>query len=517
MTPEQLQEHWNRAQALEAGGALDEARATYGSILAASPRQLMVQLRLSALEQAAGRYRASRQHALDAAATLAQTGRWEGLPYVSAQLLAFEERRVAQRLILGADWSSAQVLSQAPALSQHLDLCGGEVDALRLIDASQRRSGPNHLLEYSRANALRDLGRLEEATAAYERCLALAPDYAYAHWSLAYHAPAGASRVPRIRAAFARQQDELRRAHLHYALFKELDAAGDIDAAWTELQGGMRLMRALQPYDAEGEEAAVAAVMARPIRPPAPARDARVPVFIVGMPRTGTTVLERILGGHPGVVDAGELNDFQHAASQASDRFVRLPPEVADLAALSGLDPQTIGRAYLERTSHHYGGRTHLVDKNPQNVFAAGLVAEALPQARILCLVREPADACFSNLKELFAPGAYAYSYAMEEVAGHHARFRRLVQHWRENLPGQFLVVPYEELVSSPEAVTTQVLEFCGLTPDPACVDISRNLSPSSTASSSQVREPIHARHVGAWRRYARHLEPMLEGLGQAG
>jgi hypothetical protein len=242
-----------------------------------------------------------------------------------------------------------------------------------------------------------------------------------------------------------------------------------------------------------------------------------VPVFIVGMPRTGTTVLERILGGHAQVADAGELNDFQHAASLASDRFIQLPLGADDLAALATIDPQAIGRSYLERTAHRYAGKSHLVDKNPQNVFAAGLIAGALPQARILCLVRDPVDACFSNLKELFAPGAYAYSYDLQELADHYARFRRLVEHWRAKLPQQFHVVRYEDLVADPASVSEAVLRFCGLPPDPGCVDITRNLSRAATASSSQVRQPIHARNVGAWRRYRQPLQPLVERLGQHG
>jgi len=518
MTPEQLQQHWNRGQALEAAGDREGARAVYAAILASRPLQPRVQLRLSALEQAAGRYREARRHALEAAAAVAETRRWEALPYASLQLLAFEETALVHRLITGADWSDARVLSQSPALSQHLSLCGHEDEAIRLIDVAGRRVPASHLLEYSRANALRNLGRSEEATAAYERAIALAPAFAYAHWSLAYHAPAppGANRVPRIRAALApNAQDAAARAHLHYALFKELDAAGQVDAAWAQWQEGAQLMRAMQPYDAAAEEAGVLASMRAGRRAPSQVADgsARVPLFIVGMPRTGTTLLERILGGHSRVADAGELNHFQHAASFAADRFVQLPLQAQDAAALDALDPAGIGADYLQRTEALYAGRSHLIDKNPRNFFAAGHIARALPQARILCLVRSPADACFSNLKELFAPGAYGYSHDLAEVADHYARFRRLAVHWRDTLPQQFLEVSYEELVADPLAVSEGVMRFCGLAHEPACVDITRNLSRAATASSSQVRQPIHSRGVGAWRPYRQHLGPMLERL----
>ena len=520
MSPEQSQDNWDRAQKLEAAGALDEARAEYSKLLDAHWRPLMVRLRLSSLEQAAGRYVVSRAHALAAAQELGQVRRWEALPYVTLRLLAFDERRLVRSVVLGADWSSPQVLAQAPALAQHLSLCGHDEDALRLLDASEQRARPSHLIEYARASAARNLGRTEEATAALERSIALSPSFPYAHWSLAYHAPPqrGENRVPRIRQALADpRQDALARAHLHYALFKELDAAGELDAAWAELQSGASLMRSLQPSAPAAEDAALDAVVAetdhRPHAAPPSGESARVPIFIVGMPRTGTTVLERILGGHPRVADAGELNDFQHAASLACDRFVQLPFGSGDLNALARVDAEDIGRHYLERTGWRYAGKSHLVDKNPQNFHAAGLIAHALPQARILCLVRDPVDACFSNLKEVFAPGSYPYSYDLQELADHYARFHRLLGHWREVLRGQFLEVGYEELVTRPEQVTEKVLRFCGLPPDPACADITRNLSRSDTASNSQVRQPIHAGHVGAWQRYRQPLQPLLDGL----
>jgi hypothetical protein len=137
-----------------------------------------------------------------------------------------------------------------------------------------------------------------------------------------------------------------------------------------------------------------------------------------------------------------------------------------------------------------------------------------LPQARIACLVRDPVDACFSNLKELFAGDAYAYSYDLRELADHALRFNALVAHWSRALPGRFLAVRYEDLVTDPARSAEAVMAFCGLPFEADAVDITRNLSPSSTASSSQVREPIHARGVGAWRRYANQLAPLLAALG---
>ena len=528
MQQQELERRWANAQRSEAQGDLAQARMQYEAILAMAPRQPMVRLRLSDLAQRDGRYRDARREAIAAADLVSDMRRWDMLPFATLRLLAFDERDRVRALILGADWSQPAVLAQSAVLSQHLWLIDEFDAALRLIDTAMQRAQPHHLLHYSRANALRYSGRMREATEEFERSIALAPAYPYAHWSLAYHEksdPPG-RRVARVRQALeANAQDPIAQAHLRYALFKELDDAGDAEAAWRELEEGARLMRSHSRYDAVAEARGIDALLrlpevAPPIVDPGVRRDgsgkAHTPLFVVGMPRTGTTVLERILGNHANVASAGELNAFAHALSEAGDLFVSSPPDAAMVERLSRVDFDLVGREYLARTEPRYGAKTHLVDKNPLNVFFAGFIARALPSARILCLVRDPVDACFSNFKELFEGQAYGYSYDLGELAGHALRFRALVAHWERTLPGRFMAVSYEALVSDPARTSEAVMAFCGLPFDAAAVDITRNTTPSSTASSSQVREPIHARAVGAWRRYAGQLAPLVERLGAA-
>ena len=516
---QELDRRWQQAQAFEAQGDFAQARAQYEAILGIAPRQPIVHLRLSDIAQRQGRYRDARNAAIAAADTVREMRRWEVLPFATLRLLSFDERDRVRELILGADWAHPQLLAQAVVLSQHLWLIDEADHALRLLDAAQLRARPHPMLEYSRANALRYSGRLKEATEALERAIALAPNDAFAHWTLAYHEKAEppGSRVARVRAALEASGDPLAKAHLHYALYKELEDAGDDAAAWRELDAGARLMRSQFRYDAKAEAAGIDALQALPaVAPPPPGEDfaAHVPIFVVGMPRTGTTVLERILGNHAHVASAGELNAFAHALSEAGDLFVSAPPTAAMVARLQDADMAAVGREYHARTLRRYGAKTHLVDKNPLNVFFAGWIARALPHARILCLVREPVDACFSNFKELFSGNAYAYSYDLQELADHALRFNDLVAHWERTLPGRFMTVSYEAMVSDPASTAKQAMEFCGLPYDANAVDITRNTTPSSTASSSQVREPIHARGVGAWRRHAEALAPLVDRLG---
>ena len=524
MTPEQLEALWRQGQQQEAQHQLDAARDTYAQIRAGSPRQVMVRLRASELEQRAGRYRDARAHALQAADIVAGSARWEALGFATANLLVFDERLLVRDLIGQSDWNDQRIIRQSPVLSQHLSLCGDEAGALKLLDATAPRVRADPRLAYSRAIALQHMGRLVEATAAFEQCIKLAPDFALAHWSLAYHAtskPPGA-RVARIRASLARAQAPDERAMLHYALYKELDAADQRDAAWSELEAGAAIMRASTGYASHAFDSGVEALLAD--ESPADARvtqrgsGAGTPVFITGLPRTGTTLLSRILGAHPAVADADELNALEHAIGESIDRFVELPLSRADLDALRGVEPAVVGAAYMRRTRPWYArGGTHLIDKNPMNVFATPTILRSMPDAKVLCLVRDGMDACYSGLRQLFQNGAFAYSYDQRQLAERYAGFRRVVEAMQARYPSNFLAVPYEALVADPATTANQVMEFCGLRFDPAYLDITRNTMPSKSASASQVREPIHRQGVGEWRRYEAQLAPLAQRLAELG
>lgn len=516
-----FEQEWRTARSYENRGDLAGAREIYQSLIAQDPHRLYVRLRLSAIEQAFGDYRAACSHAMRAGETVA-AGRWADLAPVARRLLDFGEFQAVFRLISAVDWGRRDVLANSPALTQYLWLAGHAGDALRLADHASRYVD-SHLLSYARANALRYCGRLDEASAEFEKCIGLKPDYALAHWSLAYHAasePPGL-RVERIRRAQgALPPDDPEQPYLHYALFKELDDAGDTGAAWASLAAGARLKRASLGYrgdvEAGGHEALRAVFdSGLPVRRASPG-GGHVPLFIVGMPRTGTTLLERILGAHPGVHAAGELNDFPHALSWEANRFLGTAPSRSLVEALAEVDPAAVGERYLARTTDIAAGHGWVLDKNPANFAYAGFIAQALPAARILCLRRAPMDACFSNLKELFTNEAYGYSYDLAELAEHYLRFERLADLWCQVMPEQFMVVDYEELVHDPLGVAARAAAFCGLAFDPSSVDITRNRSAVSTASSSQVRQPITTRAVGAWRRYAEYLRPLEERLGQA-
>lgn len=518
---QRLDAHWKQGQCFEAEGDLASAQAEYEAILELDGRHVPARLRMSRFEQFQGRYGRARHHALQAADAVRLGGSTRHLSHVTLRLLDFSEDVEVASVILSADWDHPDIVAQSPALAQHLWLTGRYEDALRFLDTIIPRLQPHPLLLFTRANVLRYLGRMEEAKTCYERSIELRPDFADAHWAVATHTRADPSRarLERLRAAQARHPvDSVEQAHLCYALFRELDHVGDTVAAWNALSKGARIMRQHAPHDAQAQECRLQALMADDWLPPAhrtaPATQP-MPVFVVGMPRSGTTLLDRILGNHGWVTSVGERNDFAAAVSEVSDRFFTNFASNRDAFAFRDIDHGAVGHAYLQRLNRHATATAVAVDKNPQNLFNLPLILRALPQARVLVLVREPMDVAFSNFKELFQGRAYAYSYDLADLAAHVRTAHRWIQHWAAAAPDAVHLVPYESLASDTDTTVATLLDFLRLPKQLGLGNIAGNRSPVATASSAQVREPINTRGIGAWHRYASQLEPLralLEG-----
>ncbi len=504
----------------------DDARAIYQQILALDPAQPRAWLALSALAQSQGDFREALHAARSAVPSWKGSGSHQFITELSMRLLVLGEYKEARDLITSADWSDPIVLRYSMGLVQYLGLTEAHQEALDLADHAISRIGnaPSSLL-FARANALRYLGRMQEATEAYERCIALDPLHAEAHWSLAHHStsqPPGA-RIARIRKAISHTQAGSEEAiYLQYALFKELDDAGETAEAWRVLDAVSRLKRRLVRYaDADGDLAyrtLMEVCDADFFRAGAGGESRQTagfsPIFIVGLPRSGTTLLERMLGNHPRTTLAGELNDFQLQMSWEANRFIGEIPDADALRDMRDVDFASLGTNYQKRTAWRLRGEaTHLVDKLPNNILHAGFIRRAFPDAKLICLRRNAMDSCFSTFKHLFSGAAYPYSYDLSEMASHYQRFARLAAHWQSLMPENFMTVDYDDLVEHPGDVLARVTRFCGLSFQHDMEDIGRNPSPSATASSSQVREGVHARNVGSWRRYESQLVGLLQSF----
>jgi tetratricopeptide (TPR) repeat protein len=388
--------------------------------------------------------------------------------------------------------------------------------ALRCIESARAKGLDDAMVANMHGILSSFVGQLDAAVTSCEESLARAPRYGHAHWFRAQlgRKDGARERVARMRAALddaGLDNDDT--TYLHYGLFKELDALGETEDAWASLMAGAHARRSVTTHDAAQETAAYDGLIESTsdcffdICGDVP-RDA-TPVFVVGMPRTGTTLLERILGNHPQIKTCGELNDFRQQMQWVNNHrlTLTLEPWIGDYVAR--LDPTLLGNRYLAKTAWVAEGRAFYVDKHPMNFQWCGAILKAIPHAKIIHLRRHPMDSCFSNLKELFAHQYYPYSYALDELATHYRNYARLMRHWHAIAPGRILDVRYEDLVSQSDVEARRVQDYLGLPQVQGVTDILANKSVTTTASTLQLRQPIHTRNVGGWKRYATGMAPV--------
>ncbi|MBB3980517.1 tetratricopeptide (TPR) repeat protein [Sphingobium fontiphilum] len=376
----------------------------------------------------------------------------------------------------------------------------------------------NREFRYNLAAACGFTGRTADARAHYETLLKGEPTNGRAHYALAIlsRQTAASNHVPRLEKALGMASNPDDALRIRYALAKELEDLGDAAASFTHLAAANARQKQILGYDFRQDAAIFDAIEALFDRGGAGLNrgtgdaDGR-PIFVVGMPRTGTTLVDRILSSHRDVEAAGELQAMPIAVKRLAGTRSRVVIDPETIMASGSADPAAIEAAYLERASHHRSGRTaRFTDKLPANFLYIGHIVRALPNARIVCLRRNPMDTIWSNYKNLFASQSayYAYSYDVMDIARYYARFDRLMAMWDRLWPGRVLQLSYEGLVADQEGQTRRLLDHCGLDWDDACLSFHRNEAAVATPSAAQVRRPINADAVGRWKAHADALEP---------
>lgn len=512
-----LQALWQRAHMHAERKEWAQATACFNAMLAQRPDDPAVLVQLSYVSSLAGHYRAARAAALRAAVARPIP------PRVLAELLprlrTFNEAGPFHRLLDGLGPLSSIPVPTLLACAAQLSYFNEQERALAMLDEARRADPDYPATLLARGHVLTYLARFEEAEADLLRSMRRAPELAQTYWLLSRLRPQRAddNHVDAIRTQLARPgRPPADIALLGFALHKELDDLGDHAGAAEALDLACRAKRSTLQYQAEESRRLVDALVECDTRLPRPAPSPgpveRTPLFIAGMHRSGTTLLEQLLDGHSGVLGVGELYDFTAQMRYATDHHCRGVIDATIVERASGVDFAAVGRGYLEHIEWRLGSERCFTDKLPSNFLNIGFICRALPQARILHMVRDPVEVCFSNLRELFSE-ANPYSYDQLELADYYRQYRRLMAHWKQAWPGRILDVDYAELTRDPEAVMRRVTAFCGLPFEPAMLDTGARTRGVATASAVQVRQGIVARDKPKWAPYAGYLQPLIDAL----
>lgn len=434
---------------------------------------------------------------------------------------------------------------------------GRRAEALQLADevAAQVEGNPGWIRLL--ATLLRDCQQLEKAHEWLQKALVLAPvdpgilyDLAVAEYHLNLpdqaegHIASLFEQVPvhpaamhlrsalRTQTAESNHVDDLKRrlaeapghprlvAAGNYALAKELEDLGRFEESVAALDQGARAFRSTVNYDADTELAAHDGIRAAFTKDRfdalAPGFGEERPVFIVGMPRTGTTLVERILAAHSDLVSIGEFTEFPRLYGiRLQEQLLRNPGRSPSEASLD-INFAELGEAYCRAARDLAGTATAFVDKLPFNFLYCGYILAALPNARVIHLTRNPLDTCYAIYKTLFF-GAYSFSYDLDELAEYYISYRRHMAHWHTVMPGRILDVSYEDLVREPETQVRRVSDWCGLPWEASVLDFHQQEAPSMTASAMQVRQPVHSGSIDSWRRAEARFAPLQARFEAAG
>ena len=404
--------------------------------------------------------------------------------------------------------------------------CAGHAQARRCYERAVQLQADHPQYLYNLAASCVTFGEIERAENLFNRVIELDANDAGAYlnrsmlktWTNDNH------HVNELRLALQRLPDgDALEVPLCFALAKEYEDLGESAKSFESLQRGASRRRSKLAYKVENDVAAMAQIQMkfntdlfrqRPSRQVLNhAQKGEPAYFVLGLPRTGTTLVDRIVSSHSQVDSLGEINDFAFALMQLASG----PGGKLDMIERSThIDFMRLGEIYRHGILGYGPTAPHLINKMPVNFLYIGLIHLALPDAKIIHLRRHPLDACYAMYKTLFRMG-YPFSYSLDDVGHYYLAYHRLMQHWRDVIPGSFLDIDYEELVADQEGVSRRMLDYCGLSWESNCLNFHKNATPSATASAAQVRSPVYRSSVQRWRQYETELAPLADFLTQHG
>jgi tetratricopeptide (TPR) repeat protein len=464
----------------------------------------------------------------------------EYLAELGKQLVALGEMQEAlrqARLALDLNPSDLPTLNTLGAVMSH---AGEHEDAIRcyrraekiLRKKSQGDAKPppewQADLYFNLATSLGFAGEVQAAEQAYEQAIELEPRRYQAHAALAQlrrQTPEN-NHIERLLSLQAGAESPLEKLHLGHALAKEYEDLGDLEQSMRSLEWAKSRQASEVGYRWQDDAALfdrIAGLFDKAFMQKAKLTASGCgnsePIFIVGMPRTGTTLVERILASHSEVYAAGELQNFPLQVKRMTSAE---SPGVISLETVEQsrqLDKTELGKAYIDGTRPRTGHSSHFIDKLPINFMYLGLIHLALPNAKLVCLRRDPMDTCLSNYRQLFGAKFkyYYYSYDLLDCGRYYLQFDKLMRHWHTVMPGVVHEVQYEDLIAKPERVSRELVAFCDLPWESQCLEFHRQKGSVATPSAAQVRQPIYNSSIDRWRQYGDALRPLHDLLTAAG
>ena len=391
------------------------------------------------------------------------------------------------------------------------------------IELTNHAHKPQPQFYYNLGVSAKFLGQFEKAKNAFENAITLNPLHHQSHFALSdlTKATQQNNRIARLKNVFEQVTHPDAKLHIGHALAKEYQDIGKFDDAFNSLEQGKATKRAIQPFDHKSSAALFEHIKhlseqnKHALTHGSPTEE---PIFVLGMPRSGTTLVERILSSHSDVQSAGELQDFGLSVKKLSQTQT---PHVLDTQTLTKayeLDFNQLGTTYLNATRVTTGSHKHFIDKLPFNFFYIDLITKALPNAKIICMLRDPMDTCIGNYRQLFTINNPYYAYALDllDTAKFYSRFYKLMQHFSA-LHSNIKLVKYEELVAQPEQQIKELVSFCNLEWQEQCIDFHLNTAPVSTASKVQVRQPLNSKAIGRWKAFKPHTNAAMKYLLKQG
>ena len=403
----------------------------------------------------------------------------------------------------------------------------------RAVRSLQRRSNGDTSLSskwqadlyFNYAASLQFAGCFKEAATAYEQSISILPLFFKAHSALSTlrqqtEDDNHLSRLDGLREKVVSPRDRL---HIGHAIAKEQEDLGRFEEAFDSLVWAKQAQAHAVNYSREKSERLFTGIRdlfsAGAFTSAKKGHDTNEPIFIVGMPRTGTTLTEQVLSSHSQVFAAGELPLFplqvkRSVASTATDLF-----DLETFAASLATNSADLGVNYIESTRPRTGHTAHFIDKLPLNFLFLGLIGQALPKAKIICLRRDPMDTCLSNYRQIFAANFLHYQYNLNliDCGQYYLQFDRTMRHWHQMMPGRIFDLHYESLVKNPAPVVRDLLNYCELPWEEQCLSFHSKEGSVATPSAVQVRQGMYATSVDRWRRYGDQLQPLYELLQSAG